>query len=585
MSTRATIKGLIAIGQSVAPILAAGTYDVDCAGGNLLVATLAGDVVFRIRELKPGHDVALQLTQDAAGNRSVTFAASSGPGVASISAASPGDLLVPPTPGATVTMKLTGTSPTGISGTVTTRAGAVVAAPGTYTPPLVVTDALYAPVGTNAGPFVLALAPTGSGHVEGATVCIVLSPGQWTGITFAADANAAGDGVLTTQATGNAGGSTVSDFDAAATYTIWVTYARGFFSTVFRKQPAKDVAAPTIVTAFIYPPALNVLELQTSERLFVPNLTGFALTDTPTGRSIASHDAATQGTDLPKFPLSGAVGGADVVNVVVSATRTQQDLNGNRLAVGSTIVIVSPRPKDMPGCVLDAMTIAASEVTLAGANVDAFADRSVSVASILGTLSPVKPTWIADTGDGTGAIAISCTTTNTGVQGLQILSSPVSPAANFSLFFLVKGLTSAFASYWFSQGRSGSGTWTRLAHDPITSGGLIGWDVDGTFPDGGGANQIAMPVNTWCLMHWYRNSGVWGLENVATGAKYEAAVVAAHPSAALDWLTIGAWATNSGFLNGSKIQLKSVSGFSSYQGATQKAQVRSILRSRFTDCP
>lgn len=114
MSRLATLKGLVAVSNSVAPVLAAGSYNVDFSGGNLFQATLAGDVTLYVCNLKPGHFAALNLTQDAAGGRRVTWGAGGGgiapAATATITSATPGALALDTAAGALSSFVLQGTA-------------------------------------------------------------------------------------------------------------------------------------------------------------------------------------------------------------------------------------------------------------------------------------------------------------------------------------------------------------------------------------------------------------------------------------------------------------------------------------------
>lgn len=448
---------------------------------------------------------------------------------------------------------------------------------GTLTLPLVITtDATYTPVGDGTTPFVLPLASTGhAGSYH--TVSIFLDANDWTALRIAPDANVAGDGII--DANGN-----VTDFDPTKAYTIHVTYANGYFSGVLRMHDARDVTAPTISSAIIYAAELNVLWLQLTEACWASDITGLSISDTGANRTLSSLIASTNGTSLLKFNLSGAVGLSDTVTFTVGSTRSLQDLNGTKLGTGTTSVSIAGRPyQSMANCVLDCWTASSTELTLSGTDVDAWLDRSTSATNGNGTLSAAKPTWIADTGDGTGAIAITCTTTNTGIQAL-LFSDAINEQADFSVFILVKGLSAAFASYFMSFGGSATNPWIRHSHDSATSGGIAGFDVDGSFPDATGADQIAMATGTWELMKFSRIGSNWEWKNIRTGATHTEAVSGSHP-AACNRFCFGAWYTIGTFWNGSKIQIKALAAFSTYQNSTAEGVLRGLWQDAFTDCP
>lgn len=437
--------------------------------------------------------------------------------------------------------------------------------------PLVIAECnRYSPTPTS-DPFVLVLAD--SGHVAGASAEIFLS--GFSGIIVPSNGNFTGE-ILTED-------GVVQNFDSNFSYVLFCQVLDDGYTVVgtIRRTAERDMAIPAIDSAIIRATNLDQLEVNFSAPMWLPNNTGISINDSPTGKTLGSVVSSSIGSKTLYWELSGDVVVSDTVSLIINSNRLLQSLNGKKIAADTYPITIAGRPfNTMTNCILDCWTLSDAEITQSS-GVTSWIDRSSSAATFSGTISAGKPTWIADTGDGTGAIQMNDASN---IQALQA-TNPITITSDFSLLYLVKCTSSsgARANYPFSLGSTSTGTWIRQIQAFGYS--LGGYDVDGSHPDISGGNDITFADNTWEMMHFYRHGTKWGLTNIRTGANVEATIESGHPTASLNKLTLGSWFTNNVFFLSSFIQIKAIAAFSAFQDSSHVTTLRGLWQDAFTDCP
>lgn len=180
---------------------------------------------------------------------------------------------------------------------------------------------------SGSGAFILALA--NSGHVEGVTKTVIIPANTATELRIAPDLNT----------------DLWEPFVASEGYAIVVTCVgvvagQAQFVSTGKKLGLRDTVAPTIVSATVNTAAPTSLVVIFNKPVYLPTIAGLDTVFTVgTDRSITGV-VSGNGTTTVTFSLSGNVSGSDDLDLVISADRTLQSMDGVLVATGSTPVTV-----------------------------------------------------------------------------------------------------------------------------------------------------------------------------------------------------------------------------------------------------
>lgn len=111
------IRGQIPLGTIVGP-----TQDIDASKANYFSLTAGANLTLNVKNLKPGHEVVVDWTQDATGSRTLTWGAADATlGQAAVTASTAPGLAPVATASLNTIFKLMGTSDTCVAARIVSR--------------------------------------------------------------------------------------------------------------------------------------------------------------------------------------------------------------------------------------------------------------------------------------------------------------------------------------------------------------------------------------------------------------------------------------------------------------------------------
>lgn len=231
------------------------------------------------------------------------------------------------------------------------------------------------------GRVILSLAP--SGHAENSYLTIFIPAGTATSLSVAPDLNS----------------TSWEAFDPASDYFISIhTPGPNQFASSGRNLGTRDVTAPTLVAATILGSDPDRIILEFDEPVVFPDVVGWSLLGTAfTITGVASGN----GTDTVTLDMSGDATEFDAFDLVIGASRTTQDLNGNLIATGTipiTMLIDYTVVSGVARWKSDERTLSGSDVLTVIDKIgsaDLFADATKPTTTTLGPNSRPACTFIA----------------------------------------------------------------------------------------------------------------------------------------------------------------------------------------------
>lgn len=371
-------------------------------------------------------------------------------------------------------------------------------------------------------------------------------------------------------------------FNSTHNMVVIVGKMMGHIVGTIRDLGIADITSPIILSAKI--DQINtpsILDITFSKPVYITDMTGLSLLFF-SGIPKTLFSFAGNGTTKISFTLSDLVL-SDKLSLIVSSCNIQ-DVNANILADVVFAVHLDSNFSDLPGCVLQWNAVTTSEVTLSNSDVLTIIDRSPFV----NTISSIsngnhKPTWIDDTGDGTGAIQFSSIANSE--QYLTITKTPIDPTLDFTICMLVNFQSATDGTYngfWSIDDIAGNGI-SFYQRSDINQGLLT---IASGHPNIIFADFPTFTNDNWHFIILYRHGNKFGARfdlNTIVESDWDGI----YPNIVVNLasMTIGSWIRGSIPLLSSNSKLKAIGAWNRYLGLTEQQAIRDFTHTHFTDCP